>query len=205
LACVEGVRFATHPALGTVDAADFKHAHTGSRQHAGKFRAVGTCAFDTNGFDDAVRVEEVDDLAVSTAHCEELPVGDRPPEAVDDGDMMGVFVGVDPGEDGAWRCGPGGASRRVKNCNCHWIRSRFFVEGISPLGREGRRHRGETGGQAPIKSCRPEQAALATPVRRTDPLKDNLEEVSVEFGVTPHQSHIQYLCGVSRHRAGQLI
>ena len=49
------------------------------------------------------------------------------------------------------------------------------------MGREGRQHRGETVGQAPIKSCRPDQAALAALVRRTDPLKDNLERSQCNF------------------------
>lgn len=86
-----------------------------------------------------------------------------------------------------------------------WFTSRFFVEGISPLGREGRQHRDETLGQAPIKSCRPDQVALAALVRRTDPLKDNLGRRRWSFESPRIRTTSSISVELPQHRAGQIV
>jgi hypothetical protein len=87
------------PAPLPVRAHDFQDPDAFPGQDAGEFGAITAGAFHSGGNDRAEPGDEGRDVPVARTHSEKLLVGDVSAGLVDDRDVVGVGVCVDPGDD----------------------------------------------------------------------------------------------------------
>lgn len=93
---IDRIRLATQPASLPVLPNDLDDGEAGGREFPCDAGAVGSSSLNPDAVDMAVRVEEVDDLRIAAAGRRELAVCDGTAEVINDGDVMGVLMRIDP-------------------------------------------------------------------------------------------------------------
>lgn len=139
---IERVGLAAQSTRGSVTACHLDNAQAGTGQAAGQFGPVTSGAFDANGADVALGVEELDDLPVASSGRGELAVGNTSSHLVDHRDVMGVRVRIDTGDNKTWFCNDGSGPS--------------WQQWGTLTGRADKTLMGLFG-QAPMKSCPPGQ------------------------------------------------
>lgn len=98
---IDRIRLATQPAGLPVLPNDLDDGEAGDRPFSSDASAVGTGSLDPDAINLPVRVEELDDPRIASAGRRELAVCDRTAEVINDGDVMGVLMRIDPGDQPA--------------------------------------------------------------------------------------------------------